>query len=195
VGMTEKEAALLFETYCLNNGADKLAFEPIICFGKNSALPHHHRDDTKWKKGDLVLMDLGVMVDGYCSDMTRVNFFNCEDKLLQEFNILVKEAYDAAVALCKGGVHLNDVDRAARKIFEKHGVDKYFLHRLGHGVGLEIHEYPRIGKDENVILQPNMLITIEPGLYKENIGGIRYENTLIITKDGCEEITALEGHA
>jgi Xaa-Pro aminopeptidase len=191
-GMTEKEASLLFEIYCLRNGAEKMSFEPIICFGKNSSLPHHRSDATKLKKNDLVLIDVGVVFNGYCSDMTRTIFFNYKNEFLENFYRMVKESYEKAVFLCRSGTNLNDIDKAARDVFKKNGVDKYFLHRLGHGIGMEVHEYPRIGKDENVILQPNMLITIEPGLYKENVGGVRHENTLLITKDGCEEITALE---
>lgn len=191
-GITEKEVALMFEIFCLQHGAEKLSFESIICFGKNSACPHHRCDNTKLRANDIVLMDVGVVYNGYCSDMTRTIFFHCKDKTLKYFDVCVKEAYQAAVNLCRAKTSLEMVDEAAREILATRGVKQYFLHRLGHGIGMEVHEFPRIGKDENVILQPNMLITIEPGLYKEKLGGVRYENTLLITASGYKEITALE---
>lgn len=183
-GILESDLAFEFETFCRKKGAQKLSFDPIIAFGKNSAMPHYRPTNTKLKEGDAVLIDVGVVVDGYCSDMTRTLFFGKGDPTLVRFAKIVHDAQKAALKLCKPGTKLGDLDRAARDVMKKEGVEKYFIHSLGHGVGLEIHEWPRIkagGEDQNVLLKPGMAITIEPGLYLPGKGGIRYEDTILIT--------------
>jgi Xaa-Pro aminopeptidase len=183
-GVTECDLALEFETFCRKKGAQKLSFDPIIAFGKNSAMPHYRSSNTKLKEGDAVLIDVGVVVDSYCSDMTRTLFFGKGDPILVRFAKIVHDAQKAALKLCKPGTKLGDLDRAAREVMKKEGVEKHFIHSLGHGVGLEIHEWPRIkagGEDQNLLLKPGMAITIEPGLYLPGKGGIRYEDTILIT--------------
>ena len=188
-GVTEKTLALEFELFCRRNGASHLAFDPLICFGPNSAMPHHRSDETRLKMNDVVLIDIGTVVDDYNSDLSRVVFFGEPDPLLEKCYEIVKKAQHKALLLCKPGEYIGDVDKAAREYIEKEGYGKDFLHALGHGVGLEIHEFPRVkfdAIDKDISLKPGMVITIEPGIYKESIGGVRYEDTIVITKDGYE---------
>jgi Xaa-Pro aminopeptidase len=186
-GVTEIELARELEIYSLKNGAEGMSFEPIIAFGKNSSLPHHRSGETKLKVNDIALFDLGVVVDKYCSDMTRVEFVGKPDPELKKLYDINFKAQRAALAKCKPGVKLKELDLAARKVMADAGVEKYFVHNLGHGIGLKVHEYPRISKDhanKDVELEPGMAITIEPGLYLPGKGGVRYEDTIIITPRG-----------
>ena len=188
-GITEKEAAALFEIYALKNGAEKMAFEPIVAFGKNTAYPHYRPANTKLKKGDNVLLDLGVVVDHYHSDMTRTFFFGPPDPRLVVIEAVVKKAHDEALKLCRPGITAGELDKAACRVIEKAGLEKYLAHSLGHGVGLEIHEFPRLkfqGENSDAVLKVGMVITIEPGLYWEGVGGCRYEDTIVITRKGYE---------
>ncbi|MBI2743009.1 MAG: aminopeptidase P family protein [Chlamydiales bacterium] len=190
-GVSEIELAREFEFFCRENGAEKLSFDPIIAFGKNSAMPHYRAGETLLKSGDIVLIDIGVQVDSYCSDMTRTLFFGTPDPKLKKWQAIVKESHDAALKICKAGVRAGALDEAAREVMKREGVEEYYLHSLGHGVGLEIHEYPRLkstGVDKDLLLKPGMVITVEPGLYLSGKGGIRYEDTIIVTKSGYENL-------
>lgn len=186
-GISERELSILFQSFCLKNGADGVAFEPIIAFGKNSSFPHHHSGSTRLKKGDIVLFDLGLQLEGYASDMTRVHFFGNPDPKLQQLYQIVQKAQKAALKACKPGQKIGELDAAARKEMAKEGVEELFIHSLGHGIGLEVHEFPRIkqdGIDRLLPLRPGMTITIEPGLYLPGKGGVRYEDTILITSKG-----------
>ena len=186
-GVTEKELALSFEIFCRKHGAEKLSFDPIIAFGKNTAYPHYRAGNVKLKKGDIVLIDIGVVVERYHSDMTRTVFFGKPDPRLILLDTVVKKAHGAALALCKSGTKIGDIDKAARQVVQKAGLQELILHSLGHGIGLETHEFPRLkyqGDDHDVILREGMVITIEPGLYLPGVGGIRYEDTIAITAKG-----------
>ena len=188
-GITEQELALCFELFCLKHGAEKMAFDPIVAFGKNTAFPHYKPSNTRLKKGDIVLCDLGVVIDHYHSDMTRTFFFGKPDPRLILFEAVVKDAHDAALQLCRPGAKVGELDQAAQAVIKKAGLEKYLAHSLGHGVGLEIHEFPRLkfkGADHNVVLKEGMVITIEPGLYWPGVGGFRYEDTIVITQKGYE---------
>jgi Xaa-Pro aminopeptidase len=186
-GVTEKELALSFELYCRKHGAERLAFDPIVAFGKNSAYPHYRAGDAKLKKNDIVLIDIGVVVDKYHSDMTRTLFWGKADPRLVLLDSTVKKAHAAALALCKSGAKVGSLEKAACQVIEKAGLQEMILHSLGHGIGLETHEFPRIkyqGEDKDVILREGMVITIEPGLYLPGVGGIRHEDTIVITPNG-----------
>lgn len=190
-GITESELAAAFKISALKNRAENCSFEPIIAFGKNSALPHHRAGATKLKKNDIILMDLGVIFENYCSDMTRVKFFGVPDPKLLRIYKVVRRAHAAALALCRPGVQIKELDLAARREMAKEDFESYFVHSLGHGLGLEIHEFPRIshkGADKEEILAEGMAITIEPGLYLPEKGGVRYEDTIIITRDGYKNL-------
>lgn len=189
VGVTEAELAKKLELYCLEKGAEKMSFEPIVAFGKNSALPHHHPGKTKLKANDMALFDLGVVLDGYCSDMTRVDFVGKKDKTLLHLYEVNRAAQKVALAKCKPGVRLKELDRAARRVMRSADLEHLYVHNLGHGVGLDIHEAPSIsskGSDRNLMLKEGMVITIEPGLYLPGKGGVRHEDTIVITEKGYE---------
>lgn len=191
-GITEKEVALALELFWLKAGGEKLGFSPIIAFGSDTSQPHYHPTDKKLKKGNLVLMDIGVVLEHYYSDMTRVVSFGEASPELQKIYTIVHEAQAQALTLCKPGVKIQDVDLAARNWIAQSGYKDHFPHGLGHGVGLEIHESPRVrstGLDAERLLAEGMVITIEPGVYLPNLGGVRLENTIVITKDGYEDLT------
>jgi Xaa-Pro aminopeptidase len=141
------------------------------------------------KGGDIVLIDIGVIVEKYHSDMTRMLFYQKPDPELEKLHHINKSAHDAALLLCRPGTKIGMLDRAARDVMAKHGVEALFVHSLGHGIGLETHEYPRIkwdGEDKDLLLQPGMVFTVEPGLYVPGKGGVRYEDTILITEAGYE---------
>ncbi len=191
-GVSEVELARAFEIFCLKNGAEKLSFDPIIAFGPDSAMPHHRAGSKRLESNQIVLIDIGVVVDRYCSDMTRVVFFGTVSDEILELEDVVRRSQEAALALCTPGTPLGDVDAAARAIMAQSGLEDLYLHTLGHGVGLEIHEYPRLkkgGDDAALLLMPGMVVTIEPGLYKAGIGGVRIEDTIVITEEGYQFIT------
>ncbi len=189
VGITEREVAKGFEIFCLQNGADALSFEPIIAFGQNSAIPHHRSSDTPLISGDVVLIDIGVAIGSYHSDMTRTLFFEGQDPYLSKLYTIVQKAQRTALELCRPNQTVGQLDMAARKVFKEEGVEELFVHGLGHGIGLEVHEFPKIkhdGVDKDAILKSGMVLTIEPGLYVPGIGGVRYEDTIVITDGGYE---------
>ncbi|MGD2169220.1 MAG: Xaa-Pro peptidase family protein [Chlamydiota bacterium] len=188
-GVKETEVAVEFEVFCRKNGADSMAFSPIIAFGENTAYPHHKSSKRALKANDAVLIDIGIVLDHYCSDMTRMIFVGKPDPAIEKYYSVVKKAHQKALSLCKPGVKLGDLDRVAREVMAEEKIEELFLHSLGHGIGIEVHEYPRIkwdGEDKDLILKPGMVFTIEPGLYKEKIGGARYEDMILITQDGYE---------
>ena len=188
-GITEREISKSFEIFCLEKGGEGLAFEPIIAFGPHSALPHYRSKHETLQSGDIVLIDIGVIVEQYHSDMTRVLFFGPTNPDLETLYRINKAAHDAALKVCRPGIPISIVDRAARDVMIEHHVEHLFVHSLGHGIGLETHEFPRIkwdGEDKDVLLEPGMIFTIEPGLYMPGKGGVRYEDTILITKTGYE---------
>ena len=191
-GISEREVALELEMFWLKAGGEKLSFAPHIAFGEGSSQPHYHSSSRKLRKGDLVLIDIGVVVDHYHSDMTRVLSFGPPSDEMQKVYAVVYEAAQKAVKLCKPGVKIGDVDRAARQFIEDKGYKDKFPHSLGHGVGLEIHELPRLrasGADGECLLEKGMVITIEPGIYLPGAFGVRLEDALVITEQGHENIT------
>lgn len=188
-GISEKELVVLIEIYFLTHGAEKKAFDPIVCFSENGAYPHHIPSDRKLVKGDSILIDMGCVFKGYHSDMTRVVYYKEPHKEIVKLLDLVKEAQLMAVNMVKPGITVGQLDERVNEFFHEKGVEKYLRHRLGHGVGLEIHESPSLsseGEEKNIILKPQMVFTIEPGLYYEGVGGVRYEDTVMVTQDGVE---------
>lgn len=189
VGTSEKELALEFEFFVKKKGASGLAFESIIAFSENSAKPHHRSSETKLKADSIVLFDVGVTVDAYQSDATRTVFFGKKHERLKKLYDVVFDSHGAALKICRPGTLIGDLDKAARAVMKKEGVEDLFVHSLGHGIGLETHEFPRLRmgkKFSDLPLKEGMVITIEPGLYVPGLGGIRYEDTIVITKDGYE---------
>jgi Xaa-Pro aminopeptidase len=187
-GISEIEVATALELFWKQQGAKGLAFEPIIAFGANSAMPHYHPGDTVLHRGDIVLIDIGVNLDGYHSDMTRTLFFGFPDPQLLKLHEDVQRAQAAALAICRSGVPIAAVDAAARNLLPL----ELFVHGLGHGVGLEIHESPVISHkhpDRETPLEVGMVVTIEPGGYIPGRGGVRIEDTIVITSNGYEDLT------
>ncbi len=186
-GITEKEVALEFELFIRKKGAEKLSFEPIVAFGENSSCPHHAVSEKKLQKNEIVLIDAGVTFEGYCSDMTRTLFFGKAAVRLKEMFQLVKQAKNAVFSVLKPGICIKTLEETAFSVIEKAGYADFYLHALGHGVGLQVHEFPvlsRKGPDKNVILEEGMVIAIEPGIYVPGLGGVRLEDTVLVTKKG-----------
>jgi Xaa-Pro aminopeptidase len=170
-------------------GADGTAFDTIVASGQRSALPHAHPTDHPIEQHKLLLIDMGASVAGYASDMTRTRALGKLDLKVRRMYRAVLESQLAAIDAIKPGVTCAHVDRAAREVLRSYGWDKLFVHSTGHGLGLEIHERPRIGRKEGTKLEVGMVITVEPGVYQEGLGGIRIEDTVAVTPRGCEVLT------
>lgn len=186
VGMTEKDLAWEVEKMLKEQGAQELSFETVVAFGTNSALPHAVPGDKKLEDNMIVLIDSGCRYKDYCSDKTRTFFFGENDEAFKAKKAIVEKAQAAAIKLAKPGVKISDLHNAALAIFKEHGVDDLFIHGLGHGVGLNVHEAPSVSGRSNDVLKTGMVITIEPGIYDISWGGIRHEDMFVITEDGCE---------
>jgi Xaa-Pro aminopeptidase len=187
-GITERELALELELAMRRAGADDMAFGTIAAFGENAAEPHHHPTDRPLRSGDVVKVDFGALAAGYHSDMTRTVAFGDPDPRLCEIRDVVAAAQAAGIAAVRPGAIVADVDGAARSVIEDAGYGASFPHGLGHGVGLEIHEAPFLGKDLEGMLEPGMVVTIEPGVYIPGLGGVRIEDMVEVTADGGRPI-------
>jgi Xaa-Pro aminopeptidase len=190
VGVTELELAAELQRFWWEHGGEGAAFRPIIAFGSNTSNPHYMPTKARLKEGDPVLIDIGVTVEQYHSDMTRMVFFGEPHKKLAHAYRCVLRAQQAALALCKPGITLGEVDKAARAVLEKEGVLEFFSHSLGHGIGLDVHEFPFF-RNADFVLKKGVALTIEPGVYFPGIGGIRIEDTVLITADGHENLTKI----
>jgi Xaa-Pro aminopeptidase len=188
-GMRERDLAAELEYRMRRLGAEKPAFETIVAAGKRGALPHAQPTEARMENGALVVVDMGAVQDGYSSDMTRMLFLGCPSPKVERTYRAVLEAQQAAIHAVRAGVSTVYVDRQARKVLDGYGLGKAFVHSTGHGLGLEIHEPPRIGKRDKRHLEAGMAITIEPGVYLEGFGGVRIEDTVVVTQNGCEILT------
>ncbi len=188
-GMKEQDLAAELEYRMRRLGAEKPSFETIVAGGARSALPHAQPTAAPLRTGGLVVVDMGAVQDGYCSDMTRMLFLGKPGVKVKQAYRAVLEAQLAAIDAVRAGVATAKVDAAARQVLKRYGLDRAFIHSTGHGLGLEIHEPPRIGKRDKAKLQAGMAITIEPGVYLEGFGGIRIEDTVVVTERGCEILT------
>ena len=187
-GITERELALELELEMRRAGADDRSFDTIVAFGENAAEPHHHPTDRPLARGDIVKLDFGAVAQGYHSDMTRTVALGEPPGRLREIRDLVAAAQSAGIAAVGAGVPAGDVDRAARAVVEAADLGAAFPHGLGHGVGLEIHEAPRMRWDAQAPLPAGAVVTIEPGVYIPGLGGVRIEDMVEVTADGCREI-------
>ncbi len=185
-GVTEVEVSLMIESTMRELGADKPCFETIVAFGVNGAKPHAVPGMESLAEGDVVLVDMGLALNGYCSDMSRTFVSGkAEELFLKRLRVVRKAQLAGQEAVCAGALCC-DVDKAARKVIEEAGYGDYFAHALGHGVGLNVHEDPRLGSRSRKKLRSGMVITVEPGIYIPGWGGIRLENMLVVRDDGFE---------
>lgn len=190
--MTERQAAHELEHGMRRFGALKAAFEPIIAVGDRSALPHYRAGLRRFDESGFVLCDWGaVSPGGYHSDLTRVWATGKVAPKLQKVYGVVLKAQQAAIAAIRPGVKCQDVDSVARKLIEQAGYAKYFGHGLGHGIGLDIHEGPRLSPISTDELRPGMVVTVEPGIYLPGVGGVRIEDDVLVTRDGAEVLTSV----
>ncbi len=188
-GKTEREISLMLDSYMLQGGAEELSFETIVFTGANTSMPHGIPGDTKVKNGDFVLMDFGAVVDGYHSDMTRTVCVGQPSEKMTEIYNKVLEAQQAAISFVKAGITGEELDNAAREIISSAGYGDYFGHALGHGVGMEIHEYPTVSVRSKTVLEKNMVVTVEPGIYLPGEFGVRIEDFVVVTEKSCVNLT------
>ena len=185
-GVTEKEAADQMLKIYMDLGADGFSFEPLVAFGANAADPHHGPDGTVVKAGDAVLFDVGCMKDGYCSDMTRTFYFQCVSDEHRHIYDTVRRANEAAISMIRPGIPLNQLDGAARDLITDQGYGPNFTHRLGHFIGLGEHEFGDVSSANTEKAEPGMIFSIEPGIYVTGDTGVRVEDLVLVTEDGCQ---------
>jgi len=191
-GMSEQEIAAELTIDLMRGGSGGVPFEPLVQSGPNSALPHGVTTDRRLEPGDILLLDFGARVSGYASDITRTFAVGELDPELARVHEIVQAANAAGRAAAGPGVPCQEVDRAARRVIEHAGYGEYFIHRTGHGLGLEGHEPPYIVEGNALRLEVGMTFTIEPGIYLPGRGGVRVEDDIVISADGCESLTTFE---
>ena len=189
-GITEREIAAEIDYAIRKHTAEGPSFEAIVASGPRASMPHATVSERKIEPGDLVILDFGAVFRGYASDMTRTLSIGTPTAPQRRIYEIVLRAQEAAIAAAKADMPCSELDRVARTIIENAGYGPQFGHSLGHGVGLNVHEEPRISSKSDQILKPGMAITIEPGIYLPGWGGVRIENLVIIREDGCENLTA-----
>ena len=194
-GRSELDVAADIDALLRRTGFEKPAFETIVASGPNSALPHARPGDRLLETGEWVVLDFGGVYDGYCVDLTRTIPLGAPGPDFRRLFAAVEDAHRAAVAAVRPGVKASEVDRAARDVLSRYGLEEAFGHGTGHGLGLEVHEEPRIGRpvpgQTDAPLEPGMVFTIEPGVYVEGTGGVRIEDDVLVTAEGCEVLTAV----
>lgn len=190
-GTSEREVSRMLEEGFTDQGAEAAAFDAIVATGPNGAIPHHEPSGRRLELGDLVTIDCGARVDGYHADCTRTVALGDPGSDWRRRHALVAVAQEAGRAAVRAGVAGKQVDRAARSVIVEHGHGEHFVHGTGHGIGLQIHEAPAIGERATSTLAAGMTVTVEPGIYLSGSGGIRIEDTLLVTEDGSDILTDL----
>lgn len=193
-GLTEKEVAGWLEYALRCHGADGYAFPTIVASGPRAAMAHGTAGERRLRPGDLVVVDMGAVYQGYCADLTRTVVAGKPDARQREVYAAVKRSGETALALAAPGVKTDFLEQVAREVLKEYGLEEYFGHRLGHGVGISVHEGPSFSHEASVELVPGMVITIEPGVYIPDWGGVRIENLVLVTASGSEVLSrAVEG--
>jgi Xaa-Pro aminopeptidase len=194
-GVTERAVASVIENAIREAGYERAAFDTIVASGPNAALPHHRAGARTLASGDLVVLDFGGVLDGYCSDLTRTVSVGQPSPEAHRLHAAVREAQAAAIKAVRPGAVASDVDAAARQVLVGHGLGEAFGHGTGHGLGLDIHEEPRVSQPRpdtpRTLLEPGMVFTIEPGAYLAGFGGVRIEDDVLVTEGGCEVLTSV----
>ena len=190
-GVTENDIAGEIEYQMRKGGASGPAFESIVAFGERSALPHARPTRKRLRKNELVVLDLGVILAHYCSDITRTVYVGRAPARLKTWHRAVLEAQGAAIATVKTGVRCGEVDAAAREVLAGYKLDRYFTHSTGHGLGLEVHENPRLARGQTARLESGFVVTIEPGVYMAGVGGIRIEDDVAVHTGKTEVLTRI----
>lgn len=190
-GMTEQELAAEIVYQHLRRGASGMSFEPIVAAGARGALPHARPTSATIRRGDLVVIDMGCVLDGYCSDLTRTVAIGAPSDDARRAYDVVRDAQHQAIAKARAGMTGRQLDAVARDVIEAAGLGEAFSHSLGHGVGLDIHEWPRVSKTNDAPLPLGTTLTIEPGVYLEGAFGIRIEDVIVLREEGCDNLTPL----
>lgn len=193
-GRTELEVARALEEAMIKGGADKIGFETLVASGPNAALPHHRASKRKIKNGDTVIFDYGCKVNGYCSDTSRTIICGRPSSKQKEVYKVVKEAQEKAFQAVRPGIEAQKIDRTAREHITQAGYGDLFLHRTGHGIGLDVHEAPYIMEGNSLKLEPGMVFSIEPGIYLQGEFGVRIEDIVVITEDGGKRLNNSTHH-
>ncbi len=188
-GMSELDIAWKIRLLAHELGADDISFEPIVAINENAAAPHHQNSSRKLKKGDRLLLDMGVLYQGYASDMTRVLFSKKPTEFEQKIYTIVWTAQEQAIAQIKAGKHGKEIDTIARSVIQDAGYGEYFTHSLGHGIGLDVHELPNLSSRYDKPLVEHSVVTSEPGIYIEGRIGIRLEDMVIVGENKAVNIT------
>ena len=190
-GVTENDIAGEIEYQMRKGGASGPAFESIVAFGERSALPHARPTSKRLRKNELVVLDLGAILAHYCSDITRTVYVGRAPARVKSWYKAVLEAQGAAIAAVRVGVSCGDVDAAARQVLAGYKLDRHFTHSTGHGLGLEVHEDPRLARGQKALLESGYVVTIEPGVYIEGVGGIRIEDDVAVHPRNTEVLTRI----
>ncbi len=185
--MTEKDLSIEAERFLKLKADNKIAFPPIVASGKNTLFAHHQPNKTRL--GNFFLIDLGAMHCGYCADLTRIFFWGKMPLLFKRVYDTIKKAQSAAIKKIKDGRKASEIDKVARDIIEAQGFGKYFVHGLGHGIGLDVHEPPYLNRGREEILKEGMVVTIEPGIYYKNLFGVRLEDIAVVKSKNAEVIS------
>ena len=194
-GLTEKYIAGKIKRLIIKHGGDtKMAFTPLVCSGKRTAQVHGKASRKKIQTDDIMYIDMGARCHGYCADLTRTFFLGRPNKKLLKIYKIVLAVQKKQLSLVRAGARAADIDQKGRDMFKKHKLAKYFKHSTGHGVGLKIHQRPRISYKSKETLKTGQVITIEPGIYIKGLGGVRIEDMVIVTKNGCINLSQSPKH-
>lgn len=185
-GRTEIEMVECLKNIYQELGAAGFSFDPIISYGAGAAEPHHTSDATCVQPGDCIVIDIGCRKDDYCSDMTRTVFYQSVSEEAEKVYNLVKEANRNAIAAVRPGVRFSDIDQAARSVIEEAGYGEFFTHRTGHSIGIEVHDFGDVSSINHMPVEEGMIFSVEPGIYLKGKFGVRIEDLVLVTKDGCK---------